>query len=180
MKHTWCFIFLMYCWSTFEPSQRLLDGPVAVITPQSHWARRFLIPWVFSQKDLETLDHSLDEADQSAKAPGLNRQSSIYKDMSPWGKAGKKITVSNQMAIKLFSSECSSHIHGEFVNSLVHFEAWQAVTQRLRWQIPVSFCCEKVEMEDALMQSWIWHVQLMRRIKRAVRDPVWVSSYLSF
>lgn len=45
--------------------------------------RRFLIPWVFSQKDLETLDHSLDEADQSAKAPGLNRQSSIYKDMSP-------------------------------------------------------------------------------------------------
>lgn len=83
MKHTWCFIFLMYCWSTFEPSQRLLDGPVAVITPQSHWARRFLIPWVFSQKDLETLDHSLDEADQSAKAPGLNRQSSIYKDMSP-------------------------------------------------------------------------------------------------
>ena len=67
----------------------------------------------------------------------------------------KKITVSNQMAIKLFSSECSSHIHGEFVNSLVHFEAWQAVTQRLRWQIPVSFCCEKVEMEDALMQSWI-------------------------
>lgn len=61
------------------------------------------------------------------------------------------------MAIKLFSSECSSHIHGEFCEftTVVHFEAWQAVTQRLRWQIPVSFCCEKVEMEDALMQSWI-------------------------
>jgi len=46
-------------------------------------ARLFVIPWFFSEKDLQTLDHSLDEADVSAKAPGLTRQSSIYKDMSP-------------------------------------------------------------------------------------------------
>lgn len=45
--------------------------------------RLFVIPWFFSEKDLQTLDHSLDEADVSAKAPGLTRQSSIYKDMSP-------------------------------------------------------------------------------------------------
>ena len=69
-----------------EPSKRLLlDGPVDpwlshAVTIR---ARRFLIPWVFTGKDLETLDHSLDEADQSAKEPGFRRQSSIYKDMSP-------------------------------------------------------------------------------------------------
>ena len=58
-------------------------------------ARLLVIPWFFSEKHLQTLDQSLDEADVSAKAPGLTRQSSIYKDMSPWAPNSSK--KSNQM-----------------------------------------------------------------------------------
>eukprot|EP00913_Durusdinium_trenchii_P034638 g32404.t1 len=45
--------------------------------------RRYLIPCIFSERDLKHLDHSLDDRDTSAKAPGFTRQSSIFKDMSP-------------------------------------------------------------------------------------------------
>ncbi|CAK9062447.1 Band 3 anion transport protein (Anion exchange protein 1) (AE 1) (Anion exchanger 1) (MEB3) (Solute carrier family 4 member 1) (CD antigen CD233) [Durusdinium trenchii] len=43
--------------------------------------RRYLIPCIFSERDLKHLDHSLDDRDTSAKAPGFTRQSSIFKDM---------------------------------------------------------------------------------------------------
>ena len=52
------------------------------------------------------------------------------------------------MAIKLFSF-VNKKIHDEFVTSLVHFEAWQAVTQRWRWQNPVSSC-------HLVVKKWKW------------------------